>query len=111
MDGDAFGPDVGWVIAEVPLAAIVVHECKESESEREDRLEAIRSVPSNELYRPILELHKDRTVGLIDGGHRIEVAKERGLATISALIKCCAATLAEIRKTATQQQPRARFRP
>lgn len=111
LDGDDFGSEVAWVVAEVPLVSIVIPGCKESESEREERLAAIRSVPPNELYRPILELHKDRTIGLIDGGHRIEVAKERGQATISSLIKCCSATLAELRKSTTQKQPRPRFRP
>lgn len=97
LDGDDFCPDVSWVIAEVPLAAILFDECKESATQREARLDAIRSVPPGDLFRPILELKKDHTIGLLDGGHRIEVAKERGQTAISSLIKCCAATLAELR--------------
>lgn len=111
LDGDDFGPDVCWVIANVPISVIRVHSCKETAAERERRLETIRSVPQHELYRPILELHKDRTIGLIDGGHRIEVANEKGLQTISALIKCCAATLSDLRRGFQQAQAPAHRTP
>lgn len=76
-----------WVIVDVPLASVIQGKCKESAEEREERLERIRTVPLEQLFRPILELRKDGTVRLIDGGHRFDVAKERGLSSLSSLVK------------------------
>lgn len=76
-----------WAIADVPIASILRGVCKESAAERESRLAAIRAVPVETLFRPILELLPDGSVHLIDGGHRMDVALERGLATLSCLVK------------------------
>lgn len=104
LDKDDFGPETTWIFAEVPLANIVVVDCNETESERTKRLETIRAVPPDELCRPILELCKDRVIRVIDGSHRLEVAKERGQARVSALVKCCTSTLVELRNIATSFQ-------
>jgi len=76
-----------WVIAVVPIEAIKIAACRESPEERQKRLQVIRNVPVNELFRPILKGSMDGSVELLDGGHRIEVAVERGLTHISALVK------------------------
>lgn len=76
-----------WVIAEVPIALVTLSNCRESAVEREDRLAAIRAVPLEELFRPILELRVDGSVHLVDGGHRLAVAGERGQTTLSSLVK------------------------
>lgn len=82
---DLDGP-YNWLIANVPITTISRQACLESLSDRESRLNAIRSATS--LFRPILTLAPDGTVGLLDGGHRIEIAIERGQSEIEALVRC-----------------------
>ena len=87
LDQDDLEEAAAWVIADVPIAAIDSARCLESSDEREKRLQAVRSVPMEMLFRPILTGSVDGSVGLLDGGHRIEVALERGLTYINALVK------------------------
>lgn len=87
LDQDDLEEAASWVIADVPIEAINSPTCRESSDERSKRLRSIRNVPMNELFRPILTGSIDGSVGLLDGGHRIEVALERGLTHISTLVK------------------------
>lgn len=76
-----------WVVAIVPIAEIPVPDCRETAEERESRLSVIRTVPAADLWRPILFVDIAGTVELIDGGHRIAVAAERGQFVIEALVR------------------------
>lgn len=70
-----------WVVADVPIASVIRRPCPETATEREARLASIRAVPADALFRPILELRPDGQVHLVDGGHRFDVALERGIDT------------------------------
>jgi hypothetical protein len=73
-----------WRIAQVPTDA-VIDGGKAPEPDRlNERLDAIRS--ANTLERPIYELQSDGTAKIIDGWHRLQVAKERGQKHIEALV-------------------------
>lgn len=76
-----------WVIADVPLDSVVQGDCNETALQCDERLAAIREVPVADLFRPILELRAAGELRLIDGGHRMMVAKERGQASLSSLVK------------------------
>ncbi|MGF6281823.1 hypothetical protein ABH908_000144 [Pseudomonas frederiksbergensis] len=76
-----------WVIAAVPIADIPVPVCRETPEDRKIRLSVIRAVPASELWLPILFVDSAGTVELIDGGHRIAVAQERGQFVIDALVR------------------------
>jgi len=76
-----------WIVAGVPIADIPVPDCRETSEDREIRLSVIRAVPASELWRPILFVDSAGTVELIDGGHRIAVALERGHFEIEALVR------------------------
>lgn len=111
LNGDDFGVDICWIVGDVPIADISLFACDETNQEREERLERIRSVPKDQLYRPILELRPGPEIKLIDGGHRIEVAKERGQQTVSALVKCCAETLASLQEEGALNLPNRGTKP
>ncbi|MHC5194832.1 hypothetical protein ACYSUW_13855 [Pseudomonas frederiksbergensis] len=76
-----------WIVAAVPIANIPVPDCRETPEERENRLSVIRTVPASDLWRPSLFVDTAGTVELIDGGHRIAVALERGQFVIEALVR------------------------
>lgn len=97
LDDDDIGPGICWIVADLRIEEIVVPPCNETQQSRSDRLDSIRMVPPDKLFRPIIELRADGSIGLIDGAHRLEVAKERGQTTISVLVKCSAAALDAIR--------------
>lgn len=87
LEPEEVGEGTRWVTALVPIATIHVGTCNETPRQREDRLEAIRQVPEASLFRPILEFTSASRLVLLDGGHRIDVANERGRLTIDALIR------------------------
>lgn len=87
LDNEDVGVGSRWVIVDVPLQAIELGSCRESVEEREARLDNIRAVPAEELFRPILECSPQGRVRIIDGGHRIEVAAARGNTVIDSLVR------------------------
>lgn len=87
LDSQDLDEAVAWVVAEVPVHDIVVRDCRESEYERRCRLDAIRQVDPMMLFRPILHCLLDGSLRLLDGGHRIVVARERGLSSVSCLVR------------------------
>lgn len=87
LERDDLDEAAAWVIADVPIGVIKIANCRESSDERQKRLQAVRNAPPDELFRPILSGSITGSLELLDGGHRIEVAVERGLTHISALVK------------------------
>ena len=87
LDGDDIEEACAWIVADIPIAEVQRGFCRESAYDREVRLGLIRKVPPGQLFRPIAHGSEDGTLRLIDGGHRMDVAKERGQTVISALVK------------------------
>lgn len=87
LDQDDIEDAVAWVIANIPISTIQQGFCRETPNARLTRLETIRKLPQEQLFRPIFHGSIDGSVTLIDGGHRIEIAAERGHTLISALVK------------------------
>jgi hypothetical protein len=95
QDLDAASGDVGsvldeddneaeWRIARVPVSA-VVDDGRAPEPQRlDERLTAIRQADT--LERPIYRLRPDGRAEIIDGWHRLQVAKERGQSEVEALV-------------------------
>lgn len=73
-----------WRVAHVPLSDIVVSDVAPEPSRLDERLEAIRA--ADQLDRPILEVAATGGVKILDGWHRLQVAKERGESGISCLV-------------------------
>jgi len=72
-----------WRVARVPVSEIDAADTSPDES-TPARLDAIRAAP--ELFRPIYEVDSTGRVKIIDGWHRLRVAKERGETEIEALV-------------------------
>lgn len=87
LEQDDLEEAAAWVIADVAIAAINRPACHESSDDRQARLQVIRDVPRDKLFRPILRGSIDGSIGLIDGAHRIDVIEECGITHISALLK------------------------
>ena len=73
-----------WRIADVPIDLVLDSGIAPEPHRLQERLGAIRAVESPE--RPIFELGQDGMVRILDGWHRLQVAKERGQTTVSALV-------------------------
>lgn len=82
LDEDDY--DMEWRIADVPVSAIIDDGVAPEPDRLEERLGEIRSAP--ELFRPIYELTKDGKAKIIDGWHRLQVAKQRGASMVQALV-------------------------
>lgn len=87
LEGDEW--DWEWRLCRVPIEAIYDPEngCLETDEEAAARYAAIRSVADHELYPPLLELGApgyDGKCKILDGWHRLQVAKQRGLTAIRA---------------------------
>lgn len=76
--------DKRWRIADVPIDLVLDSGIAPEPHRLQERLDAIRAVESPE--RPIFELGQDGMVRILDGWHRLQVAKERGQTTVSALV-------------------------
>ena len=79
LEPEEFGWD--WRLTEVPLSAVFSDNVPFSDPERMKFLRSAANVPP-----VILALTTDNRARLLDGGHRLAVARERGLSTIPALI-------------------------
>ncbi|MCZ2412930.1 MAG: hypothetical protein LC136_01515, partial [Burkholderiales bacterium] len=79
-DGDFAGE---WRVARVPISEIDAGVRAPSE-DTPARLDEIRAAP--DLFRPIYEIGDDGRARIIDGWHRLQVAKERGESEVEALV-------------------------
>lgn len=87
FEGDEVGAGSRWYVATIPLEHITAAPCRETGTDRKARLAVIRAVPPEQLCRPILDLVDASSCAVIDGAHRLDVARERGLGAIEALVR------------------------
>jgi hypothetical protein len=90
--------ELEWRVARVPLSAIDESSEAPEPAELANRLKSIREV--GKLERPIYALRDSGQVEILDGWHRLQIAKERGQKTIEALV---GAERAGIRKSTARK--------
>lgn len=93
LEPEDFSECVVWASADLPIGDIRTSPCRESPQDYQDRMDAIRSVPFEQLYGIIVELRPDGSLVLLDGGHRIDRAREIGVDVLPSLLKCDRAAL------------------
>jgi hypothetical protein len=76
--------DWDWRIARVPVGSIIAQDEAPEPEQLDERLKAIRDAET--VSRPIYELQSDGRVTIIDGWHRLQVAKRNGQTHIEALV-------------------------
>lgn len=93
LEPEDFSESVVWASADLPIGDIRTSPCLESPQDYQERMDAIRSVPFGQLYRIIVELRPDGSLVLLDGGHRVDRAREVGVDVCPSLLKCDRAAL------------------